>query len=155
MWKCCFKVKKRKRERKKSYTIYKSVSQTRDWFLLVRSDPGSGSGSGSGVFSYYVLQSSGSLSLLLKPVLTRELMLPCSLPVSMEDPPLPALATVEVPLHKGRHLMCGPDIMNNHCLKNTEYLTYNLSHLESTTTPSSHPRCICLSLVLLYNCCEW
>uniref|UniRef100_A0A672N0J2 Meiosis 1 associated protein n=1 Tax=Sinocyclocheilus grahami TaxID=75366 RepID=A0A672N0J2_SINGR len=49
----------------------------------------------SGVFSYYILQSSGSLSLLLKPVLTRELMLPCCLTVSMEDPPLPALASVE------------------------------------------------------------
>uniref|UniRef100_A0A8C2HY48 Meiosis 1 associated protein n=1 Tax=Cyprinus carpio TaxID=7962 RepID=A0A8C2HY48_CYPCA len=68
-------------------------SQTRDWFLLVRS----GSGSGSGVFSYYILQSSGSLSLLLKPVLTQELMLPCCLPVSLEDPPIPALASVKMP----------------------------------------------------------
>ncbi|XP_016385296.1 meiosis 1 arrest protein [Sinocyclocheilus rhinocerous] len=69
------------------------ILKTRDWFLLVRSE--SGSGSGSAVFSYYILQSSGSLSLLLKPVLTRELTLPCCLPVSMEDPPLPALASVE------------------------------------------------------------
>uniref|UniRef100_A0A673I8B2 Meiosis 1 associated protein n=1 Tax=Sinocyclocheilus rhinocerous TaxID=307959 RepID=A0A673I8B2_9TELE len=67
------------------------ILKTRDWFLLVRSE----SGSGSGVLSYYILQSSGSRSLLLKPVLTRELMLPCCLPVSMEDPPLPALASVE------------------------------------------------------------
>ncbi|XP_042584292.1 meiosis 1 arrest protein [Cyprinus carpio] len=69
------------------------ILKNRDWFLLVRSE--SGSGSGSAVFSYYILQSSGSLSLLLKPVLTRELTLPCCLPVSLEDPPLPALASVE------------------------------------------------------------
>ncbi|XP_026124505.1 meiosis 1 arrest protein [Carassius auratus] len=69
------------------------ILKNRDWFLLVRSE--SGSGSGSAMFSYYILQSSGSLSLLLKPVLTRELTLPCCLPVSVEEPPLPALATVE------------------------------------------------------------
>ncbi|KAK1797159.1 hypothetical protein P4O66_008547, partial [Electrophorus voltai] len=67
--------------------------RTRDWFLLVRSEPQFGSG--CSVASYYILQASGSLSLLLKPVLTRELMLPCNLPVSNEDPPLNALTVVE------------------------------------------------------------
>ncbi|XP_066536895.1 meiosis 1 arrest protein isoform X2 [Hoplias malabaricus] len=69
------------------------ILRNRDWILLVRLEPEFGSG--SHVFSYYVLQSSGSLSLLLKPVLTRELMLPCSLPMSNEDPPLNSLTMVE------------------------------------------------------------
>ncbi|XP_072543672.1 meiosis 1 arrest protein [Salminus brasiliensis] len=68
--------------------------RTRDWFLLVRSEPEFGSG--SRVFSYYVLQSSPSLSLLLKPVVTRELMLPCNLPFPNEDPSLNALTMVEL-----------------------------------------------------------
>ncbi|XP_051985181.1 meiosis 1 arrest protein [Xyrauchen texanus] len=67
--------------------------RTRDWFLLARSEPKSGLG--SSVFSYYILQSSGSLTLLLKPVLTRELMLPCTLPVVIEEPPLQALCNIE------------------------------------------------------------
>lgn len=68
--------------------------QTRDWFLLVRSEPEFRSASSA--FSYYILQSSASLTLLLKPVLTRELMLPCDLPVSNEDPPLNTLGVIEV-----------------------------------------------------------
>ncbi|KAL7880369.1 hypothetical protein SRHO_G00026230 [Serrasalmus rhombeus] len=67
--------------------------RTRDWSLLVRLEPEFGSG--SSVFSYYILQSSASLSLLLKPILTRELMLPCSLPTSNEDPPLNTLTVVQ------------------------------------------------------------
>ncbi|KAB5579247.1 hypothetical protein PHYPO_G00192900 [Pangasianodon hypophthalmus] len=67
--------------------------RTRDWFLLVRSEPEFRSASSA--FSYYVLQSSASLSLLLKPVLTRELILPCDLPISNEDPPLNTLKMVE------------------------------------------------------------
>ncbi|XP_076843438.1 meiosis 1 arrest protein [Brachyhypopomus gauderio] len=67
--------------------------RTRDLFLLVRCDPQFGSG--CNVSSYYVLQASASLSLLLTPVLTRELMLPCHLPVSNEDPPLTTLTLVE------------------------------------------------------------
>ncbi|XP_073762032.1 meiosis 1 arrest protein isoform X1 [Danio rerio] len=76
------------------------ILKTRDWFLLVRSESEPGSSPGSGVFSYYVIQSSGSHSLLLKPVMTRELMLPCCLPVSVEDPPLLALNTVESSLEQ-------------------------------------------------------
>lgn len=68
--------------------------QSRDWFLLVRTE--TEFRSASSVFSYYVLQSSASLALLLKPVLTRELMLPCNLPSVNEDPPLSTLNMVEV-----------------------------------------------------------
>lgn len=68
--------------------------QTRDWFLLVRTE--TEFRSASSAFSYYVLQSSASLSLLLKPVLTRELILPCNLPILNEDPPLSTLNMVEV-----------------------------------------------------------
>ncbi|ROL47931.1 Meiosis 1 arrest protein [Anabarilius grahami] len=99
---------------------------------VVKYNPGSGSGSGSGVFSYYVLQSSGSLSLLLKPVLTRELMLPCSLPVSMEDPPLPALATVESSLEQ---LEKDP-VFNPLCLDSNLYLHLRFRGL---LTRSSQP----------------
>ncbi|XP_053485249.1 meiosis 1 arrest protein [Ictalurus furcatus] len=67
--------------------------RTRDWFLLVRSE--TEFRSASSAVSYYMLQSSASLSLLLKPVLTRELMLPCNLPSSNEDPPLNTLNMVE------------------------------------------------------------
>ncbi|XP_077085688.1 meiosis 1 arrest protein isoform X3 [Siphateles boraxobius] len=104
------------------------ILKTRDWFLLVRSEPGSGSG--SGVFSYYVLQSSGSLSLLLKPVLTRELMLPCCLPVSMEDPPLPALATVESSLEQ---LEKDP-VFNPLCLDSNLYLHLRIRGLLTRTS---------------------
>ncbi|KAG7330303.1 hypothetical protein KOW79_006525 [Hemibagrus wyckioides] len=67
--------------------------RTRDWFLLVRTE--TEYRSASCAFSYYVLQSSASLSLLLKPVLTRELILPCNLPILSEDPPLNTLNMVE------------------------------------------------------------
>lgn len=49
-----------------------------------------------GVYSHYVLQPSPSLSLLLKPVASRELLLPCSLPVSTQSPPPGAMDTVQV-----------------------------------------------------------
>ncbi|XP_076144505.1 meiosis 1 arrest protein [Alosa pseudoharengus] len=70
----------------------------REWFLLVRTEPAVGSAlaSSASVSTYYVLQPSPSLSLLLlKPVVTQELMLPCSMPYSNQDPPLSALITVE------------------------------------------------------------
>lgn len=82
---------------KKNYALFLHafvLLQTRDWFLLVRSE--TEFRSASSAVSYYVLQSSASLSLLLKPVLTRELMLPCNLPISNEDPPLNTLNMVEV-----------------------------------------------------------
>ncbi|XP_029931602.1 meiosis 1 arrest protein [Myripristis murdjan] len=70
--------------------------RSRDLFLLVRLEPAQSSAAGaSGVYSYYVLQPSPSLSLLLKPVVSRELLLPCSLPVSNQDPPPDAIHTVQ------------------------------------------------------------
>lgn len=72
--------------------------QTRDWFLLARSE--TEYRSASSTFSYYVLQSSASLSLLLKPVVTRELMLPCDLPVSSEEPPFNTLNMMKVCKYK-------------------------------------------------------
>ncbi|TRY92036.1 hypothetical protein DNTS_033838 [Danionella cerebrum] len=94
------------------------IMKTRDWFLLVRSEMGTGSCSNSGAFSYYVLQSSGSLSLLLKPVCTRELMLPCSLPILIEDLPPPALATVESALEQ----LEKDAVFNPLCLDSNLYL---------------------------------
>ncbi|KAF7657393.1 hypothetical protein LDENG_00027550 [Lucifuga dentata] len=64
--------------------------RSRDLFLLLQSQPG-----GSGVHSHYVLQSSPSLSLLLKPVACRDLLLPCSLPVSSQDPTPESLHTIQ------------------------------------------------------------
>ncbi|XP_042257135.1 meiosis 1 arrest protein isoform X1 [Thunnus maccoyii] len=61
--------------------------RSRDLFLLLQVEPAQRStAGGSGVYSHYVLQPSPSLSLLLKPVVSRELLLPCSLPVSTQDP---------------------------------------------------------------------
>lgn len=50
----------------------------------------------TGVVSHYVLQPSPSLSLLLKPVVSRELLLPCSLPVSTHDPAPDAMQAMQV-----------------------------------------------------------
>ncbi|TNN85261.1 Meiosis 1 arrest protein [Liparis tanakae] len=70
--------------------------RSRDLFLLLRVEaaqrPPAG---GSGVCSHYVLQPSPSLSLLLKPVVSRELLLPCSLPVSTQEPAADAVLTVQ------------------------------------------------------------
>ncbi|KAM7366115.1 hypothetical protein PAMP_015583 [Pampus punctatissimus] len=61
--------------------------RSRDLFLLLQVEPAQRSTTGgSGVYSHYILQPSPSLSLLLKPVVSRELLLPCSLPVSTQDP---------------------------------------------------------------------
>ncbi|KAK6291752.1 hypothetical protein J4Q44_G00375370 [Coregonus suidteri] len=69
--------------------------RARDWFLLVRSEPNGSSSIGSGVSCHYLLQPSASLSFLLKPVANRELLLPCQLPVSNQDPPPDALTTIQ------------------------------------------------------------
>lgn len=50
----------------------------------------------TGVHSHYVLQPSPSLSLLLKPVVSRELLLPCSLSVSTQEPAPDAVQVVQV-----------------------------------------------------------
>ncbi|XP_062300465.1 meiosis 1 arrest protein [Scomber scombrus] len=59
--------------------------KSRDLFLLLQVELAQRSTAG-GVYSHYVLQPSPSLSLLLKPVVSRELLLPCSMPVSTQDP---------------------------------------------------------------------
>ncbi|GLD70971.1 meiosis 1 arrest protein [Lates japonicus] len=70
--------------------------RSRDLFLLLQVEPVQRStAEGSGVYSHYVLQPSQSLSLLLKPVVSRELLLPCSLPVSTQDPAPDAMQTVQ------------------------------------------------------------
>ncbi|XP_019898691.2 meiosis 1 arrest protein isoform X2 [Esox lucius] len=68
--------------------------RARDWFLLVRSEPAVGGFTG-GVCSHYLLQPSASLTLLLKPVANRELLLPCQLPDSNQDPPPDALNIIQ------------------------------------------------------------
>ncbi|XP_034532323.1 meiosis 1 arrest protein isoform X2 [Notolabrus celidotus] len=70
--------------------------QSRDMFLLLQVEPTQRSTAGGpGVYSHYVLQPSQSLSLLLKPVVTRELLLPCSLPVSAQEPTPDALQVLQ------------------------------------------------------------
>ncbi|XP_040887757.1 meiosis 1 arrest protein [Toxotes jaculatrix] len=72
------------------------ILKSRDLFLLLQVEPVQRSTAGcSGVYSHYVLQPSPSLSLLLKPVVSRELLLPCSLPVSTQDPAPDAMQTVQ------------------------------------------------------------
>lgn len=122
---------------KKNYALFLHafvLLQTRDWFLLVRSE--TEFRSASSAVSYYVLQSSASLSLLLKPVLTRELMLPCNLPISNEDPPLNTLNMVEVfPLSLSLVL---------HTITNTnmaQYSNYVVSlHMSRAPGPSQNPQ---------------
>uniref|UniRef100_A0A3B4VGH6 Meiosis 1 associated protein n=1 Tax=Seriola dumerili TaxID=41447 RepID=A0A3B4VGH6_SERDU len=73
------------------------ILRSRDLFLLLQVEPAQRStAGGSGVYSHYVLQPSPSLSLLLKPVVSRELLLPCSLPISTQDPAPDAVQTVQV-----------------------------------------------------------
>ncbi|XP_070711333.1 meiosis 1 arrest protein [Pempheris klunzingeri] len=70
--------------------------RSRDLFLLLQVEPTQRStAGGSGVYSHYVLQPSPSLSLLLKPVVSRELLLPCSLPVSAQDPAPGAMQVIQ------------------------------------------------------------
>ncbi|XP_014345520.2 meiosis 1 arrest protein [Latimeria chalumnae] len=68
----------------------------RDWMLLVRSEPlSTGHSWNITVNSYYVILPSASLTLLLKPVAVRELLLPCDLPTLSENPQEVALRKVE------------------------------------------------------------
>ncbi|KAM3857806.1 meiosis 1 arrest protein-like [Diretmus argenteus] len=72
--------------------------KSRDLFLLVRLEPvqsPTAVGSGLCVYSHYVLQPSPSLSLLVKPVVSRELLLPCCLPVSNQNPPPDDITTIQ------------------------------------------------------------
>ncbi|XP_059210398.1 meiosis 1 arrest protein [Centropristis striata] len=70
--------------------------RSRDLFLLLQVEPTQRPAAGaSGVYSHYVLQPSPSLSLLLKPVVSRELLLPCSLPGSAQELGADALHTIQ------------------------------------------------------------
>ncbi|XP_039997050.1 meiosis 1 arrest protein [Xiphias gladius] len=70
--------------------------KSRELFLLLQVEPVQRATAGSsGVYSYYVLQPSPSLSFLLKPVVSRELLLPCSLPVSTQDAAPDAMEAIQ------------------------------------------------------------
>ncbi|XP_030578582.1 meiosis 1 arrest protein [Archocentrus centrarchus] len=70
--------------------------KSRDLFLLLQVEPAQKSAAGgSGVYSHYILQPSSSLSLLLKPVVSRELLLPCSQLSSSQDPAYHAMQTIQ------------------------------------------------------------
>ncbi|MBN3307171.1 M1AP protein, partial [Amia calva] len=71
--------------------------RSREWFLLARCEPQTRSPHWSStVYSYYVIQASASLTLLLKPVAVRELLLPCHLPLASAEPPQAALHRMQV-----------------------------------------------------------
>ncbi|KAK6493399.1 meiosis 1 arrest protein [Huso huso] len=70
--------------------------RNRDWLLLARCEPQTqGPSWRVTVYSYYVIQPSASLTLLMKPVAVRELLLPCHLPVVDEEPPETALSRIQ------------------------------------------------------------
>ncbi|XP_029310948.1 meiosis 1 arrest protein [Cottoperca gobio] len=86
-------------EMESNHNLFHALCHTlrsRDLFLLLQVEPAQRSAAGgSGVYSHYVLQPSPSLSFLLKPVVCRELLLPCSLPVSTQQPSPDAMHTVQ------------------------------------------------------------
>ncbi|XP_030017765.1 meiosis 1 arrest protein [Sphaeramia orbicularis] len=85
-------------------------------FLLLQSEPSQrGTAGDSGVYSHYVLQPSPSLSLLLKPVASRELLLPCSLAVSTQDPTTEATQTIQACLTQlDEEFVFNPLSLNGH-----------------------------------------
>ncbi|XP_062311444.1 meiosis 1 arrest protein [Osmerus eperlanus] len=112
--------------------------RTRDWFLLMRSEPPqgsvkppSGAGAGGGrICSFYVLQASPSLSLLLRPVVCRETLLPCNMPVCSQAPPTHAMATIQASLKQ----------LEEEAAFNPLSLTSNLYlHLKTSTRSPAHP----------------
>ncbi|XP_046873419.1 meiosis 1 arrest protein [Hypomesus transpacificus] len=119
--------------------------RTRDWFLLMRSEPpqgsvkppsGGGAEAGAGrVCSFYVLQASPSpsLSLLLRPVVCRETLLPCNMPVCSQAPPTHAMATIQASLKQLEE----EAVFNPLSLSSNLYL-----HLRTSTRSPAHPyRC--------------
>uniref|UniRef100_A0AAV2KM39 Hermes trasposase DNA-binding domain-containing protein n=1 Tax=Knipowitschia caucasica TaxID=637954 RepID=A0AAV2KM39_KNICA len=88
-------VEKRYREAKDKAKVSRSL------FLLLQSEPTHKTASrAAGVFSHYMLQASPSLSLLLKPVVSRELLLPCSVPPCTQEPCPEATSTVQASLQQ-------------------------------------------------------
>ncbi|XP_068612271.1 meiosis 1 arrest protein [Brachionichthys hirsutus] len=118
-------------EMEANLNLFHALSHTlksRDWFLLLQVEPTlSSTAGGSGVCSHYVLQPSPSLSLLLKPVVSRELMLPCSQPVSSQDPAPDAVQTIQACLTQ----LDEEFVFNPFCLSSNLY-----QHLRSRGLPS-------------------
>ncbi|KAL7375897.1 hypothetical protein ABVT39_026212 [Epinephelus coioides] len=87
-------------EMESNHNLFHALGHTlrsRDLFLLLQVEPAQRSTAGGpGVYSHYILQPSLSLTLLLKPVVSRELLLPCSLPVSTQEPAPDAMHTIQV-----------------------------------------------------------
>ncbi|XP_030048395.1 LOW QUALITY PROTEIN: meiosis 1 arrest protein [Microcaecilia unicolor] len=68
----------------------------RDWVLLAKSEPQSVGPSWSiCVHTYYIIMPSASFTLLAKPVAVRELLLPCDIPATPEEPPEMSLQKIE------------------------------------------------------------
>ncbi|XP_049923222.1 meiosis 1 arrest protein [Epinephelus moara] len=86
-------------EMESNHNLFHALGHTlrsRDLFLLLQVEPAQRSTAGGpGVYSHYILQPSLSLSLLLKPVVSKELLLPCSLPVSTQEPAPDAMHTIQ------------------------------------------------------------
>ncbi|KAJ8377316.1 hypothetical protein AAFF_G00261650 [Aldrovandia affinis] len=97
--------------------------RSRDWFLLARCEQVC---SGGSLVSHFVLQPSSS-SLLLKPVASRELLLPCALPAPSDAPPHSALATIQAQLEED-------PVFNPLCLESHLY-----SHLRSVQAHGLYP----------------
>ncbi|KAM8880617.1 meiosis 1 arrest protein isoform 2-T2 [Synchiropus picturatus] len=79
-----------------NHNLFHALCQTllsQDLFLLLQVEPSQMSTS-VGLYSHYVLQASPTLTLLLKPVASRELLLPCPLVVPTQDPTAEATQTI-------------------------------------------------------------
>lgn len=73
-----------------------SLFQKREWLLLAKGEPLSlGHSQRVPASTFYVIMPSNSLTLLVKAVATRELMLPSPFSLLPEDPPEDSLKTVE------------------------------------------------------------
>ncbi|KAM9836570.1 meiosis 1 arrest protein [Aulostomus maculatus] len=125
-------------EMESNHNLFQALCHTlrsRDLFLLLQVEPtqrSTAGGSGQRVYSHYVLQASPSLSLLLKPVVSRELFLPCSLPVPNEDPPPQAMQIIQGCVGQ----------LEEECVFTPLSLSSNLyQHLKNQTLPSrpQHP----------------
>ncbi|KAL6118747.1 m1ap [Pungitius sinensis] len=119
-------------EMEANHNLFQALCHTlrsRDLFLLLQVEPAQRS-TGPCVNSHYVLQPSPSLSLLLKPVASRELLLPCSLPVSTQEPAPDALHAIQACLTQ----------LDEECVFNPLSLSSNLYHHLRSRGLLSQPR---------------
>ncbi|XP_063042339.1 meiosis 1 arrest protein [Engraulis encrasicolus] len=116
--------------------LFQALCQTlrvREWSLLVCTEPSTALGPPSAsqvspVASHYVLQPSPSLSLLLlKPMATQELLLPCTVPDANHEPPIEALLTMENSLQQLEE----DPVFNPLCLSTTLYQHLRMRGLSS------------------------